>query len=115
MWHAYEIPPIDINWEFLRTVEETATILAGQLAKERARGENFGATVDFDGFIGSWESAQQAATDAGWEGDFRRDPVVFWIPDDSDFLFGFVIKQDNNGTTYVISPVPLQNVAALAS
>lgn len=113
MWHVYEISPIDINWEFLRTVEETAAILAKRYAREQVTGVEFGADPDFSGFIATWKSAQDAAAAAGWEGDFRCDPVVFWLPCDTEFDFGFVIKQDNNGTTYVVSPVFLQNMADL--
>jgi hypothetical protein len=112
-WHAYEIPPIDINWRFLRTVDETARTVGA----EDAAAEAGGATSegpDIREFLASWESAKQAARDRGWDGDFRNEPVVFWLPDDTDFVWGFVVKQDNNGTTFVLSPRELPNVAALS-
>lgn len=113
MWYVYEIPPIDLNWEFLKTVEETASVLAQQLARERVQGEDFGAPVTFEGFIADWKDAQRAASMKGWAGEFRDSPVVFWVPDDAAFSYGFAFKQDSNGTTYVVSPVPLQNIEAL--
>jgi hypothetical protein len=30
-----------------------------------------------------------------------------WLPNESEFKHGFVLKQDNNGETYVVSPVEL--------
>ena len=39
-----------------------------------------------------------------------------WLPvwDTYEFSFGFVLKQDNNGTTFVVSPVPLPHLAEQA-
>lgn len=45
-----------------------------------------------------------------WEMTFRRDPIMFSIPCEGKFEVGFVIKQDNNGITYVASPVPLPHL-----
>jgi hypothetical protein len=36
-----------------------------------------------------------------------NDPVVFWVPVEDSFRYGFVFKQDNNGSTFVVSPVPM--------
>jgi hypothetical protein len=111
-WHTYEIPPVDFGWKFLRTVEDTARNFGAEQAAAAARGQ----TMDgpsADEFLRSWESAKEAARASGWEGDFRQDPVVFWLPDDTDFKWGFVLKQDNNGTTYVVSPRELPSVEAL--
>lgn len=114
-WKAYEISPIDTGWRNLKTVWETARTFGADRADERARGEpDQGLELPtLDDFLNSWESAKQAASHAGWEGDFRNDPVVFWIPNDTEFSYGFVIKQDNNGTTYVVSPVHLEHIAEL--
>lgn len=47
---------------------------------------------------------------AGWEGDVRGDDLyVFALPGHSgSTLIGYVWKQDNNGSTFVASPVRLQ-------
>lgn len=63
-------------------------------------------------FMVHWEHAKGMAHKCGWEGDFFEKPRVFWLPDPDNgkFTYGFVIKQENNGTTFVISPVYLHNL-----
>ncbi|WP_322997914.1 hypothetical protein [Castellaniella sp.] len=106
-WHVYGVGPIDFGWDHLKTVEETARSLGEGEAMDKLQG--WGGTTDpgLDEFLQGWNSAQNAARDHGWEGDFRHDPVVFWVPGESNFQFGFAFKQDNNGTTFVVSPVEL--------
>lgn len=104
-WHTYEVAPIDMGWENLRTVQETASILATRM-QSAVRKHDVDAS-ELHSFLAAWESAKDAASTAGWEGDFRNEPVVLWVPDDTEFSYGFVFKQDNNGTTYVVSPVPM--------
>ncbi len=105
-WYVYELAPIDFNWEHLPTVEATAIALAGHDAQAAVRKTNV-AGMESDQFLSLWRSAQDAALSAGWGGDHRNDPVVMWLPGDSEFVPGFVLKQDNNGTTYVVSPLPM--------
>ena len=104
-WYTYEIGPIDLGWENLKTVRETSTFL---LEKGLAAGrKNDIDPSELQAFLKSWQSAKDAASEKGWEGDFRHEPVVMWIPNDTEFNYGFVFKQDNNGTTYVISPIEM--------
>lgn len=114
-WHVYEIPPIDFNWEYLPTVEETAVTLASQEAKVLVREGNLSSIpgMDCDQFLDLWQSAQDEAGENGWAGDHKEAPVVMWLPTDGEFAPGFVIKQSNNGTTYVVSPVPLPHLDQL--
>jgi hypothetical protein len=105
-WNTYEIGPIDMRWDHLGTVADKLAELRNAEREGGAEALHIGP----DEFASAWESAQEAASAAGWEGDFRQDPVVFWVPDDTEFSFGFVIKQDNNGTTYVVSPVELPHL-----
>jgi hypothetical protein len=93
-------------------VEDTARLIGAENGAAAAKG-TIPEGPDLQEFLALWESAKQAASDAGWDGDFRNDPVAFWLPDDTEFRLGFVIKQDNNGTTYVISPFELPNVNSL--
>lgn len=111
-WHTYAITPIDLCWDSLSTVQETAARLGAESAKARAAGESDYPYdgPDIDGFLADWLSAQEAASEAGWEGDFRNEPVVFWVPSETNFAYGFVIKHDNNGDTFVMSPVPLPHL-----
>lgn len=115
MWFIYRLPPIDNHWEYLKTVEETAKELAAIHARERVARVDFGSTVTFQSFIDDWDSAQDAAGANGWEGDFRQDPRVFWVPFDGEFSYGFTFKQDNNGTTFVVSPVALPHLNEFAA
>jgi hypothetical protein len=58
----------------------------------------------------AFADAVRAATRLSeWEGDFSRGPCVMPIPDpdNNGFQAAFVWKQDNNGTTFVVSPVAL--------
>jgi hypothetical protein len=62
-------------------------------------------------FLADFAYALRLAKDTGqWEGDYNYEPRVFWSPDPDLFRFsyGFVWKQDNNGTTFIISPQPLK-------
>lgn len=106
IWYAYEQSPIDHGWEHLKTVEEMAKELGATEAMLRARGEN-PAHADIyllDEFLTHWHEAKDAALDVGWEGDFRHAPRVFWVPVDGQFTYGFAFKQDNNGSSFVVSP-----------
>ena len=63
----------------------------------------------------TWERAKTAAKSIGWEGDIREGPYVSMcpVPDyeedvyDNDGYFFIAWKQDNNGITFIASPVPL--------
>lgn len=103
-WHVYCIPPIDFGWKHLKTIQEALSSLATAEYEEQ-QGEID--SREIREFIDKWEAAKEAAKNKGWEGDFRHEPCVFWLPFDTGFIYGFVFKQDNNGTTFVISPEPL--------
>lgn len=104
-WNVYEITPIDIGWEHLKSVQETLSdIVRFSSCYDDEKDIDSSEVVDF---TKAWEDAKQLASGAGWEGDFREEPKVFWLPWDVGFKYGFVFKQDNNGTTYVVSPKEL--------
>ncbi|CAN7160875.1 hypothetical protein LJR267_000172 [Paraburkholderia hospita] len=108
-WHCYQTSYIDWGWAALRTVEETREILGkgGLGGKEYGYGTLEEYSVDE--FDSAFENAKDMADSYGWEGDFRQGPVVFWIPDpdNNQFRYGFFWKQDNNGTCFTVSPVPM--------
>lgn len=57
--------------------------------------------------------AGAVARQAGWEGDLRGELRFFAVPDgNSSLAIGVLIKQDNGGTTFVVSPVELPHLAA---
>ncbi|QBR03620.1 hypothetical protein [Paraburkholderia pallida] len=113
-WHVYRIPSIDFGWGYLPTVSDMAARLGADDGRMRTSGQpDLSGDVTLDAFIDAWERAQSVASEQGWEGDLCHDPVVFWLPAENDFQFGFVFKQDNNGTTFVVSPFALPHIAAL--
>ena len=111
-WYVYETLPIDFGWEHLPSVDDIARQLGATEASMRAEGHDCYEGTSLDHFLAVWDSAKSAARDHGWEGDFRHKPVVMWIPQKATggFCFGFVFKQDNNGSTFVVSPVPLPHL-----
>ncbi len=104
--HLYEGSSIDHNWEHLKTVEDTLIELSNQIS--HVESENID-KIDISTFSFRWEQAQKVAKMGLWEGDFVGEPRVFWLPSfsKSQYLFGFVFKQANNGTTFVLSPYKL--------
>lgn len=110
---AYEIIPIDFGWENLQTVGEVASRIGAAEGKARAEGFDPATDPALSEFLSLWEAAKRLASDAGWEGDFREDPRVFWLPEENRFAPGFVFKQDNNGTTYVVTPHDLAHLDRL--
>ena len=112
-WHVYETLPIDFEWQHLPSVDDVAKKLGGIEAIMRAAGEErYVDGTSLDSFLDAWADAKVAARDHGWEGDFRSGPVVMWIPEKErgGFRPGFVFKQDNNGSTFVVSPVELPHL-----
>lgn len=85
-WWGYCIPPLDFGWE------NAITFPIESVPDE----------VKF------------LARKLGWEGDVRgKDCAKFLIPDEMGFAEGFIWKQDNNGTCFVISPIPLPHLEAI--
>jgi hypothetical protein len=106
-WRVYAIIPIDYGWDFLPTIAE----VAGQLGKSEAENkmDGIGNSCSLAGFLQDFDTAREKAKHAGWEGDYRtgHEPRVFWLPMETEFRYAFVWKQENNGTTFVVSPCAL--------
>jgi hypothetical protein len=111
-WKAYSIIPIDFRWELLPSVEEVAARMAEDKAVGLIHGleSNIG---ELDRFFSDLQHAHTLARDQGWEGDYSDRPRVLWLPDQGTFSYGFVWKQANNGSTFVILPHPLPWLDAL--
>ncbi len=111
-WIVYSVGPIDHGWENLKTVKETLAVIAsGEVEIEETKDVNAEAVQQF---LADWSSAKEAAEKEGWEGDFRHEPRVFWLPSYENFAYGFVFKQDNNGETFVVSPQVLPAMEEIA-
>ncbi|MCA8950095.1 MAG: hypothetical protein KDE27_11380 [Planctomycetes bacterium] len=55
-------------------------------------------------------NAQRAFLSIGWDVYHRVGPYYFAIPDTDAMLLGIVVKQDNNGSTFVASPIPFPHL-----
>jgi hypothetical protein len=100
-WQAYAIAPVDLGWGLLPTVEQGAELLKTC--------PGYDAIDDQVHYWANFAKAEILAGAAGWEGDYQDNarPRVIWLPNEGEVLYGFAWKQNNNGTTFVISPVPL--------
>lgn len=99
----YIVEPIDFGWERLRTVAETIA----DMSKDKSNSIDEYRYDELLKFITLWQVSLVFIKDKHWEGDFRDEPRVFWIPHDNKFLYGFVFKQENDGLTFIISPEPM--------
>lgn len=105
--YAYHIAPIDYAWDQLKSVATTAGEMAAAEAEVAVAGVSRSEYPEVAEFLRDWEEAKSLAYSEGWEGDFRQGPVVFWVPTSDSFKYGFAFKQPNNGSTFIISPVPM--------
>lgn len=106
-WIVYVCCPIDFGWSRLRTVSETIYDLAAAALAPESEDPWDVDGVSVEQFLSDWGSAKEAAKGKGWEGDFRHEPCVFWVPVVNGVEYGFMFKQDNNGTSFIVSPRPL--------
>lgn len=108
MWYVYSMEPIDFGWGQLQPVSKHLVYLATQESLAKLEGmQNEEDSVD--SFLAAFNEAKSLAFQAGWEGDFRGQACVFFLPQPGSgkFEYGFTWKQDNNGVTFVVSPFPL--------
>lgn len=108
-WHMYEFSPIDHGWETMKTVQEMIATFADNPTGNPAWGHAVGKSGEIATFLAYLESAKTFARRHGWEGDFAVKPRIFSIPDVDGLVFriGFAFKQHNDGSSFLISPVPL--------
>ncbi len=106
-WHVYVLPPIDFGWNMLLTVEDALSIIAKD--EEESDMAEYGWDLSYtkSQFNKDWDSAVSLAKKYGMSSEIRGEPSVFWLPGNISFEYGFVFKEENNGTTYVVSPVGL--------
>jgi hypothetical protein len=106
-WVAYRLGPIDNGWGHLSSFANAfRAILAAHDEYECGGNPN----QPIMEFLDAWEHAKSLATEAGWDGDFRHPPSVFWIPSAgiyAEFTYAFAFKQDKGGATFIVSPVEL--------
>lgn len=101
IWYIYHLSPIDFGWENLPEFEDVLC----NVSKLQQQGSGNGTYIDTAQFVVDYNRAKELAARNGWEGDYRETPRVFFLPADNEFTYGFVWKHDNNGDTFVVSPV----------
>jgi len=101
--YVYHIPPIDYGWCWLQPLRSLNGIY-----EELDKHEELKAIAKFQ------DRAEVLARRLGWDGDNRIEPHVFFVPDELEMSLGLVWKQDNNGCTFVASPVQLPHLEAEA-
>ncbi len=110
-FYCYEpSSPIDLNWDYMDSVFDFAKKIE---LKDNQVNAIFFINV-FTQLINKL-SKQDYLAESGcvfWEGDFRFTPKVFMLPcvGTDSFLCGFAFKQNNNGTTFICSPMPLPHL-----
>lgn len=101
---VYAMSPIDYDWEYLPTVQDVASRYGQDDARLDIEGVEEYEPRKLGGFLKDFKRAKDAATDEGWEGDFRGKARVLYLPSETGFDHAFAWKQDNNGTTFIVSP-----------
>jgi hypothetical protein len=96
----YCLPPID-QWSGWQKPDQVFT----------GTDKDDGDTHPADEWPELWKEVQRLAKGLGWEGDVREGPFVTVLPrEPGDYWPGYVLvawKQDNNGTTFLASPIHL--------
>ncbi len=111
--YIYHCGPIDWNWNNLMTVHELMKKLTDKHCFE-IDGEDLDGDITLHYVMAKFNQCLKAADEhCGWEGDFTEEPRVFAIPFPYhyDFEFGFVWKQQNNGSTFVACPIELPHLS----
>lgn len=104
---AYRINPVDFGWEDLLPADEYRRRLALRYAEcdhVYERQELLDRIQQFETFFAA---AMDAGQEVGWEGDFRKEPHVGFVPVEVSMSSYIIWKQDNNGDTFVVSHLEL--------
>lgn len=98
--YVYEVMPVDSGWHWMTTVDDLFGLYQS-MADSRSAADELSVLV---------EKAESMARDLGWDGENRHEPRVFFVPVEGTMAMGLIWKQDNNGTTYVASPVKMPHL-----
>lgn len=104
---VYQIAPLDFGWgRFVHVDEYVASLVLADKETRLVEGEaEFGTSVV--AFYVFLHRALKAARKAGWDGDFRDEPHVGFLPSAHEPIIFLIWKHDNNGVTFVASHVEL--------
>ena len=115
---VYKLPPIDC-WTGWRKPSKVFRVQLDVSAPASAEREAWEAWRSDKSWNKLWAAARSGARRLGWDGDVREGPLVCvlpWHDSESPNLAPVVIgwKQDDDGTTFVASPVRLPWLGAEA-
>jgi hypothetical protein len=113
-YHVYVLPPVDIGWGLFKTVSQVIDMICDAV-KQKAKDDVARAVdpghlweVDLNDFVVAYYQSVRAVESTGWwEGDMRHEAVVVPLVREVEGEYGFMWKQDNNGTTFVVTPEPI--------
>ncbi len=111
-WWIYSTPPIDW-WDGTHSLEDFVAHMARQASDPAVVEAGVHLMTRLVELGRDLADAMSGFKAAGWEGDVREGPFVFSVPAESDMQWGLVLKQDNNGGTFVASPVPMPHLHSL--
>jgi hypothetical protein len=106
-WHLYRLEmPLDFGWDNLPIFDR----YADACANESMHDPGFDAFVFHAKLNIERDAVLDVARDAlHWEGDVRGYVHIFVLPGtEGSVIHGYVWKQDNNGITFVASPVAIK-------
>lgn len=102
-WYIYPIAPIEFNWAFCKTVDETVALISSKIFSL-----NLVLCPTLEDFEQDWKDAQNLAIKNGWSGKFNKPPVVYWFPNQGIFEYGFAFTDAaEEAGSFVISPVEM--------
>lgn len=107
-WHCYAIRPVDSGWEYLPTVRQVASQIERKLLGENENKDSWDNPQPILNFMTDFNRALDLGKRKGWSGKFMEDSRVMWLPGIGAFNYAFVWKHDRQGTTFVVSPHPLE-------
>jgi hypothetical protein len=99
-----------VNWEYLQTVEEIIRLTAHSSIKGLDDDLlNNDPLFNLETFLNDFRRAKYLAKSTGWDGDYRtgHEPRVLWLPCETEFQYSFCWKQNDDGETFVVTPILL--------
>lgn len=116
--YMYSFCSIDRNWDRLPTVKDfiKENLFKESLIYRKARSGEFykdlSSSIDEVQHIAEVlkKCLQYAEEHMCWDNTFSQEPRIFFIPPTGlsyEFDFGFAWKIENNGATYIASPIEL--------
>lgn len=105
--YVYQIAPMDFGWDRLIHVDQYVASLAISDKEERLINEEVLFGTGILSFYAFLHRALRAGRKVGWDGNFRDEPHVGFLPASNEPIIFLVWKHDNNGDTFVACTMEL--------